>query len=185
MERDELTSTEKGRSHCCPGSCFTLSKSKSKRMRTPSLAAISGHRALQNTPKGPVPQKLIGFMDSHNTAMSWYIPVFLSFYCQIIFHYVLLLPSPNNGHWDCLHDYDIAFSPWTSILIQFRTMWNIMKSNQQITTLAAAFHIRWEMCVFPEAMTLQALYMQNWDCITWPCFLWVYRKFSEIFFIIC
>lgn len=107
--------SQKGRSHRCPGSPLMLSESQSKRMSVPSLATISGHRAHQTMPKGSVPQKLIGCMDSHNTAMSWYIPVFLSFYCQIIFHCALLLPSPNNGHWDCLHDYDTAFSPWTSI----------------------------------------------------------------------
>lgn len=148
MERDELTNTEKGRCHCHPGSCFTLSKSQSKRKRMPSLAAISGHRALQNTPKGPVAQKLIGCMDSHNTAMSWYIPVFLSFYCQIIFHCVLLLPSPNNGHWDYLHDYNTAFSPWTSITnpVPYSVKHNEIKPTDNYTHSCLPHQMR-DVCV--------------------------------------
>lgn len=93
-------------------------------------------------------QKLIGCMDSHNTAMSWYIPVFLSFYCQIIFHCVLLLPSPNNGHWDYLHDYNTAFSPWTSITnpVPYSVKHNEIKPTDNYTHSCLPHQMR-DVCV--------------------------------------
>lgn len=100
----------------------------------------------------------------------WDILLFLSFYCQIIFHWVLLLPSVNIGHWDCLHvlyslDYNIAFAPWTSIANPgpHSVKHNEIRPTDNYSLSCLPHQRREEMCMFPESLTLQSLHTITTD----------------------